>query len=342
MADSFFCLDIGDTYIKVVDSKVNNNKIDVSLMGLVENNNQFYSSDSEKNIENVSSIIKKLLEANPTQKKNVHCIIPDAYTFSQVVEMPNLNERELISAIRYQADQFIPMPIDETNIDIEILQENAITKKILVLMVAVPKNIVDRIQSGIELAGLIPVSVENSLSATARFFLTFGKLITLQANNILLVNMEMNSTSLYSFDTNKGTLLKNHNFPIGYQLFSKEIQINTNFDQKKVIEILQTYNADQQSSISVEQIISPLLKEYINEIRKFIALLAEKNQSVIQKIVLLNDSLRITSLPQLIEKSLSIPCQHLNPLSVFTDNKIIENYKRSLSLFVSAVGGNSR
>lgn len=342
MADTFFCLDIGDTYIKSVDCIYSNGKYNLLSIGLTENNQQFYNSDSEKIIDDVTTRIKKLTETSTVQKKNVHCIIPDSYTFSQIVEMPNLNERELISAIRYQADQFIPMPIDETNIDIEILQENPQTNKVLVLMVAAPKKIVDKVQSSIELSGLIPVSLESSLSATARFFLNSGKSIVSQNDNVLLVNIELNSTSIYAFDTKKGTILKNHTFPIGYQLFIKELQINTNLDYQKATEILQSYSGSQESSLPINKIIAPLLKEYSNEINKFILSNYSRNNTTVKKIFFINDSLRIASLPKLLEGTLSIPGQYFDPLPLFMNNKIVEAYKKSLSLFVSAIGGNSR
>lgn len=342
MADNFFCLDIGEIYIKTVDSVVVNKKCNINAIGITENNNQFYTVETDKNIDEVALKIKSLVETNKIVKKNVHCIIPDTYTYSQILEMPNLNEKELISAIRYQADQFIPMPIDETNIDIEILYENPITKKATVLMIAAPKKIVDKIQSTTELAGLIPVSLENSLSATSRFFSNFFQELSLSNQSVVLVNMELNSTSLYFFSANNNLLLYNHIFPIGFQLFCKELQINTSLDEKKAIEILQTYNINQTSSIAVDKIISPLLREYLVEIKKFITTVAEKTKMSPQKIFFINDSLKILSLPQFVNQSANIPTNYLNVSPIFSSNQLSVKYKNSLTMFVSVIGGNLR
>lgn len=341
MVDSF-TLDIGDAYIKIVDSSLVNGKCNLISVAFMENSPLFFTNETEQIIEDESSRIKKLLETNKIQKKNVNCVIPDAYTYSQILEMPRLNERELISAIRYQADQFIPMPIDETSIDIEILQDNEIDKKILVLMVAAPKKIIDRVQTSVELSGLVPVSLENSLSATSRFFLTFNETLNSKKTPLLLVNIELNSTSLYTFEPTKGVLLYNHTFPIGYQLFFKELQINTNLDSKKIVDIMASYNVNQPFSVPVEQIIAPVLKEYATEFIKFTQLVAERSKTKVGEIIFINDSFRFFALPQMIGKITSLPSQHINISSLFVNNQLMNRFQKNLPMFISAIGSNVR
>ena len=123
-----------------------------------------------ENIEDEVTQIRKLIGSLKISK-NVSLIIPDALTYSQILTMPFLNEKELISAIKYQADQFIPMPIEET-IDIEVIEE--ITgenkkEKSLLLIVAAPKKVIEKVQTTAELAGLNPESVENELRNQSAF-----------------------------------------------------------------------------------------------------------------------------------------------------------------------------
>ena len=82
--------------------------------------------------------------------------------------MPKLKEKELIAAIRYQADEFIPMAIDETNLDLEVLKEDDKTNKMLIFIVASPKKLVEKIQKTVEMADFVPTTLENELSAVAR------------------------------------------------------------------------------------------------------------------------------------------------------------------------------
>src|SRR3989339_1464477 len=228
--------------------------------------NYFCSADDEKNLDIQAQRIKKLVDSLKITKKNVNVVIPGSFTYNQILVMPNLNEKELISAIKYQADQFIPMPIEETNIDIEVIDENQKEKKALLLIVAVPKKIVEKIQTTVELAGLNPESVENELSCNSRFVSFFCKYMTDQYKidkdkGIIIVNFDINSTSLGYYSSEELIIKESHHLSIGYQLFLKETQVNADTDLKKAEEILKTYDKRNPSPYPVDTIVQPLVKE---------------------------------------------------------------------------------
>src|SRR3990167_8715027 len=123
MADSFFCLDIGEKFTKIADAAKKGNAIEIYHLGKIETDQYFFSTEAEKSLENQARAITTLYQSLKLTKKNVNIVIPGSFTYSQILTMPALNEKELISAIKYQADQFIPMPVEETNIDLEIIAE---------------------------------------------------------------------------------------------------------------------------------------------------------------------------------------------------------------------------
>ncbi len=343
MADAFFCLDIGENLIKLVDAKITANQLELQTLGYIDGETNFFSTEAEKIVENQTAKIEKLVSGLKIAKKNVNIVIPDSVTYSQILEMPRLNEKELISAIKYQADQFIPMPIDETNIDLEILDENEKENKLLVLMVAAPKKVIERVQKVAELAGLIPESVENELGATARFFSSLYKTLHPKTQGgVLIINLAYNSTSLYYFNPQTGLIVQNHTFTIGYSLFIKELQINLNTDIKKSIDILSLFNGQEASSVSIEPIIHPLLKEFTFEVKRFINLISEKYHVPIAAIHVANDVFRFIYLPSYLQKSFSIPSDLLNPYSICKKSNLVDTYKNSLALFVPTIGGNLR
>lgn len=343
MADSFFCLDIGENLIKIADVKNSQNQLDCQTIGYIEGEMNFFSNEAEKNTESQSAKIEKLITGLKVTKKNVEVVIPDSVTYSQILEMPRLNEKELISAIKYQADQFIPMPIDETNIDLEILSEYEKENKLLVLMVAVPKKIIEKVQRVIEMSGLIPESVENELSATARFLASsYKSLYPKIQDGVLIINLTYNATSLYYFNPVSSLVMQSHTFNIGYSLFLKELQINLNTDSKKSIDILSLFVGQENSSVSVESVILPLLKELVLEVKRFIALINEKYRTSIKNIHIINDGFRFVYLPKYLQTTLSISADLLNPYPICKKNNLVESNKNALSLFIPTIGGNLR
>lgn len=341
MTDKSFCLDIDEKFTKLVEAEEVGGNISISALGKIETPDLFYTSNLEKVIENEVAQIQKLVQTLNITKKNVNLIIPDTFTYCQVVSMPLLNEKELISAIKYQADQFIPMPIEETNIDIEVIDENLIEKKVLLLIVAVPKKIVEKIQTTVELAGLNPDSIENELSSHSRFVSTFNKQILNQFKinkdrGIVLANFDVNSTSLVYFSPDKLIVKETHHLSIGYQLFLKETQVNTDTDIKKAEEILKTFDKKNPSSYPVDTIVQPLVKEFSNELKIFAA---KYNPAAI---LFSNKIFLFPSLVTGLSEEIKFPIEILNPYFMIEKSQLIETYKNELPVFIPAIGGNFR
>jgi len=341
MTDDFFCLDIDEKFTKVVDAKKAGDVMEVRALGKTETPESFYTSNLEKTVEAEVSQIKRLLETLNITKKNVNVVIPDTLTYCQIVSMPLLNEKELISAIKYQADQFIPMPIEETNIDIEVIDENQKEKKALLLIVAVPKKIVEKIQTTVELAGLNPESVENELSCNSRFVSFFCKYMTDQYKididkGIIIVNFDINSTSLGYYSSEELIIKESHHLSIGYQLFLKETQVNADTDLKKAEEILKTYDKRNPSPYPVDTIVQPLVKEFSNELKIF----SEKYHPSV--ILFTNKIFLFPSLVVSLGDELSIPAKIFNPYEALVKSQLVETYKNELPVFVPALGGNLR
>lgn len=341
MSDKSFCLDIDEKFTKLVDAEKVGDVVNISALGKIETPDSFFTSSLEKVVDDEVAQIKKLIQTLNVTKKNVNLIIPDAFTYCQVVSMPLLNEKELISAIKYQADQFIPMPIEETNIDIEVIDENLKEKKVLLLIVAVPKKIVEKIQTTIELAGLNPESIENELSSNSRFISTFNKDILNQfkINNdrgIVLANFDSNSTSLVYFSPDKLIVKETHHLSIGYQLFLKETQVNTDTDIKKAEEILKTFDKKNPSSYPIDTIVQPLVKELTNEIKIF----ATKYNPA--AILFSNKIFLFPSLVTSLTEELKFPVEIFNPYFMIKKSQLIDTYINELPVFIPALGGNFR
>lgn len=341
MSDNSFSLDIDEKFTKLVDAKRVGDALEVTAIGKTETSEFFYSGSLEKNIEIEVTQIKKLLETLKIAKKNVNVVIPDSLTYSQVVSMPLLNEKELISAIKYQADQFIPMPIEETNIDIEVIDENQIEKKVLLLIVAAPKKVIEKIQVTVELAGLNPASVENELSSNSRFLGNFNRsfLDQLKINpnqGIAIANFDIDSTSLAYFSSEQLFVRESHHLSIGYQLFLKEMQVNSDTDIKKAEEILKTYDKKNPSSYPVEKIVQPLIKQFATELKIFIS---KYNPGVI---LFTNKIFLFPSLVTTLSDELTYPISILNPYSLIKKTQLIETYKNELPIFLPAISANLR
>jgi type IV pilus assembly protein PilM len=100
--------------------------------------------------------------------RRVALAIPAYRTFTRGMVLPKLGEGEIKEAIELEAEQYIPMSLEELYMDYEVISSSNESTELFI--VAVPKDIVD---SYLELAGILgleTVLIEPTLSSSGRLF----------------------------------------------------------------------------------------------------------------------------------------------------------------------------
>jgi len=331
-------INIGEKYIRVVDVSDNGKEIEINSLGEVEANPHYYTADTEKNIEVQAEIINKLLTTSKIKNKRAQVVIPDLYSFSQLLVLPKLNEKELQSAIRYQADQFIPLPIDEVSLDIEVLRENPKTKELTVFIVACPFTIVKQIEKTIELSGLQPEGLENEFSSVRRFILNRGKVFFPNKSSFILVNFGFFNSSIYLIDTQNFILL-NRSVKIGLELLLKDIKVNLNIDDKKAYEILQTVGFEKNGSVDAGIYIAPIVKELADEVSHFLIVAKEQYNLNVDQVYIFNLDNMVMSIDKAIQNGISIPVSPFPIATLVKQNQTVGSLGPVLSGFFGAITG---
>lgn len=339
MTDSSLSLEIGENVVRQAIGKMQKNQFELQSLSYHAETPPFFEIDSSKIVEDEAVIIKKILGSTNSDKLDLNVIIPDTYTYSQIIQMPKLKERELMSAIRYQADQFIPMAIEDAVIDIEILFEDTASNTLLVLIVAAAQKLVAKVEKVFDIIGLYPESVENELSSVGRFLSTFFQPKD-KNNGSIFINFGFNSTSLYFFYNKLNLVVDSHTFKLGLNIFSKETQANTNSDYQKSREILKSIGFSRQGSIQLDQILNPSLKAFIQELEKFsVSVKSKFKPATIENIFLFNEAGSINLFPQKVQEEISIPTQIFDLAPYIKKNAASDPYMKVLPYFFVSIGG---
>ncbi|MFT5220071.1 MAG: type IV pilus assembly protein PilM [Planctomycetota bacterium] len=113
----------------------------------------------EKNVAEVESVgesIKRALAKSKIKSKNVAIAVAGSSVITKKITMPaSLSEEEMEGQIQLEADQYIPYPLEEVNLDFQILgisEDNPETVDVL-LAACRSENVDDRV-AAVELAGL--------------------------------------------------------------------------------------------------------------------------------------------------------------------------------------------
>jgi len=113
----------------------------------------------EKNISDVEAVgeaIKRAVKRSGTRTKSAAAAVAGSAVITKIIAMPaSLSEDEMEQQIQLEADQYIPYPLEEVNLDFEVLgpSEND-PERVDVLLAASRSENVDVRMAAIELAGL--------------------------------------------------------------------------------------------------------------------------------------------------------------------------------------------
>ena len=167
-----FGLDISDLSLKIIKLKRKGKFLTLSSF-LEEDIGQGIIKEGEiKDEEGLVKIIKESLPKIKGEKlwtKYVIASLPDEKAFLQVIQLPRMPEEDLKSAVIYEAENYIPLPIEEVYLYSQIVPPlYNHSDHFDVLIAALPKKIVDPYLSCLKKAGLYPKALEIESLAIAR------------------------------------------------------------------------------------------------------------------------------------------------------------------------------
>lgn len=118
----FFALDIGTNAVRVVQlSPSGAGGWNLQHFGYAPVNEQITASASAESQRRLGEIIMTAIGQSGIRTQNVVIGLPSSKTFTTVIELPTMPESELKNTVRYQVDQYIPMPINEAKVDWALL-----------------------------------------------------------------------------------------------------------------------------------------------------------------------------------------------------------------------------
>lgn len=164
----FFGLDIGSSSIRMVQLRHGGNHPALAAYGSVPVAGNITTSDSQIDQSKVADLIRQLVHENRVAVKNVVVGLPSNKVFATVITTPKLDDAQLAKAIRYQAEQYVPMAISQVKLDWTVIDQSPDGKSLEVLLVAAPNTVVEKYVNILEAAGLEPLALEANAIATAR------------------------------------------------------------------------------------------------------------------------------------------------------------------------------
>lgn len=252
-------IDIGTANIKLVavgGGKVSGAQVISNPLGKVK-------METENEIVKMAEEIKKgLFSEVKLANQKAAIVIPESVVNSRVISMPVLTEAELSNAIKWEAEQYIPKPLEEVELSWQVVDRPEDPKgKMKVYLVAVDKALVGSLINMFSRLGLEPVSIQPELVAASQVLEDGG--------DVMLTTMGASSVSAGVFSN--GKMLFVYEFGSGGTALTRAIASGLQLNNAQAEEYKRSYGVRKDVLEGrLYQAMKPVVDGVVTEMKKVI------------------------------------------------------------------------
>lgn len=164
-------IDLGSRTITVAEVKRARGQAQVVNFGGVELPPEVIREGEVVDVDAVAAALKEVLQAAKLRAKRVWLGVANQRVVVRQVDLPWMEEAELRAALRYQVQEHIPLPVEEAELDVHVVEEfvsETGERLQRVLLVAAHSAMIARHVEVATRAGLKPVGIDLNPFATLR------------------------------------------------------------------------------------------------------------------------------------------------------------------------------
>ncbi len=193
-----------------------------------------------------------------------------------------LTDQEIESAVKWEAEQYIPIPLKEAIIQHQILErrENASPPGVAVLLVAAPRTLVEKYTRVVQMAGLTPVGVETSLMAASRSLCPADQ-------TVMIIDLGARSTDMAI--VKNGMLSFSRSVATAGDAFTRAVAQTLGVEMQQAEAYKKTYGlSGSQLEGKIKGALDPVFKMVTDEIKKAIHFYQTEERGEAPKAVILS------------------------------------------------------
>lgn len=318
MAAHIFGLDIGRSFIKVVDLDVAAKRL--KAVGSILTPQGGMQSESPVDLSKVSDAIKACLEKARINVEGCALSLIESQVVSRLIQLPALTDKELAAAISWEAEQYIPLPLKDVNLQYKVVSKTeGQNGKMDVLLTAAPKRVIEKYVNVVKNAGLRPVFLETESAALVRALAAPGDPAT------IIVSMGADSTELVI--ASGGNVLFTRSIASGGTTLTRAIVAEFNLPESQAEEYKQTYGIlEDKLSGKVAGVLKPILDILTAEIQKAVEFAhGHVNGAQVGRVVVCGGGSLLPGLSEFLVSRTSLEISLADPWAGFTKDSIGAN-----------------
>ncbi len=319
-------LDIGTQTIKAVQMSREKNSNQILAAGFIP------TPSDEKSM---PDSINRLVHDMKISSSDAAICLPSVNVITRILEMPIMTENELSSSIKWEAEQYIPMPLDKVKIDYTVIGKDEQNSKLKILLIAAPITLLEKYINITTAAGLNPVAIETEILAATRSITTSFP----QLSQAIVVSLGAATTEIALIHDQ--TLVYTKSIPLGGNTLTRLIAQELGFEVNQAEEYKKTYGLEEDKlEGKIAKSLMPHFTTIFSEIEKNVAYFKELYpKEDITNITVCGGGAKLPGLILSLTKNLGLDTQISNPfINLTVDPKILPTLSADAPTYTQAVG----
>jgi len=316
-------LDIGTEHVRVAQMKTSGSGYTLTGYGRIEVPMGAVAEGEIVDVEAVSSAIRELWKRSGVRGKIVTTGVSNQRVIVRLIDLPFMERAELQSAIQYQAQDYIPMAVEESVLDFQIIGDYMTPSDehmMEVLLVAAHREMIGNTVSAIEGAGLKLSQIDVSSFAIVRALMGPQASVLPEDDGQATAVIHMSSGLTNIAVVERGVPRFNRISSLAGNTFTQAVAnvMNISFEQAEELKIrvglpdIETGTAQEVPGLQTDQLqlvhqaIEREVNKFIAELRRSLDYYLTQTSQVrtIKRIILGGSSAQLRNLEQYLEKGL--------------------------------------
>lgn len=297
-----FGLDVSSSALKVVQLEQKNRQLRLKSFHQTILPKDLVVNDAITDVKTFNFLLKQALDKPQYGRFDTGYVIaslPESKSFVRVIQIPQMSDGEAENAVPFEAESFIPLPIDQVYLDWQKIEspsgaetDRAGEQKMNILMIASPKEFVDKYLDTLDKAGLKVAALEVESQSCLRAALPRSSQET-----SLLVDLGGFRSSLVMVE--EGNLQFTSTIPIAGNTFTESIARALGVSSAKAEEIKKKVgiaNTAEYPNIKTE--LLPVLNNLSAEIKNILKFHGEHSDKQVSRVIISGSSGKLKNLPE--------------------------------------------
>jgi len=307
---NFVGIDLGVGSIKIVSLSKDGDKVVLDNIGEVK-------TPQFNKLSEVSRVLKSLVSEMKLSNCQAVVSIPENKIVSRLVLLPPLKDSEIKDALWFEAETFVPFPLDEVSIDYEVISTDE-AGRLSVFAIAARNDLIAEYVKLFKNCGIDLVAIEPTSLSLKRLV----NQIVVNSVSIMVLDIGEKFSDIISLHNSNISFARS--LSVGGESLTRSISVNLGLDMASAEEYKKAYGMkEMELEGKIKNAIMPVFESLSEEVRRAIAMHVESYNKSVDLLILSGGGAKMPGLAEELTKKLGVEVQIMQPFLKIDTTRIV-------------------